>query len=304
VSDATVPNEKPLGFIDAEPAQPVAPSNESINNAGNEDATVSRSDRARHSGYHSRFVGVYIALALVAGVGVGALVASIMRDDPAPAKKTAAEFKPSGHGELGAASLAENVEKKYRLANGAELAGVVATRNTLQDGSGGFYRVRFQVVQPFDATGDPDTKFVSADHAIQFNLCGSGASCEIPGTASRGRFGLLQRQGLELAVRTFQNDTAVDNVAVFLNPVASDDKNWIGYTMVFDRAELNHNQPTLLSRPFGETLKGDAKTITEGQLQPSQLQKIDQLTRAYTYRYRYKVLGGRDALIQLEPTKR
>lgn len=198
MSDATVPNEKPLGFIDAEPAQPVTPSNESSNNAGDEDAAATRSDRARHSGYHSRFVAVYIALALVAGLGVGALVASLVRDDPAPVRTTAAQFKPSQNGELGAADLAESVERKYRLANGAELAGVVATRNTLQDGTGGFYRVRFQVVQPFDATADPDTKFVTADNAIQYNLCGSGASCEIPGTASRGRFGLLQRQGLEL----------------------------------------------------------------------------------------------------------
>jgi hypothetical protein len=304
MSDATVPNEPSLGFIDAEPAQPVAPSNDAPGGAPAADEAVSRSDNARRTAYHSRFVAVYIGLAVVAGIGVGVLVASLMRGDPAPTRTTAAQFKPSLTGELGAAELAASVERKYRLASGDELAAVVAARNTLQDGKGGFLRVRFQIVQPFDGTGDPDTKLVIADHAIQYSLCGFAASCEIPGAQSNERFVLLQRQGLELAVRTFQNDSTVDNIAVFLNPVASADKNWVGYTMVFDRKQLNRDEPTLLSRPFGETLPGDAKTITEGQLSQSEVRKIDKLTRDYTYRYRYKVIGGSDALMQLEPTRR
>jgi len=304
VSDATAPNENPLGFIDAEPAQPVGPDNGASSAPAAAEPAATRSERARGAAYHSRFVAVYIGLAVVAGIGVGVLVASLMRGDPAPTRTTAAQFTPSQKGELGAAELAARVEKKYRLANGNELAAVVAARNTLQDGKGGFLRVRFQVVEPFDGVGDPDTKLVVADHAIQYSLCGSGASCQIPGAASIDRFALLQRQGLELAVRTFQSDSSVDNVAVFLQPVASDDKNWVGYTMVFDRKQLDRDQPTLLSRPFGETLPGDAKTITEGQLGQSQLQRIDELTRDYTYRYRYKVIGGSDALMQLEPTRR
>ncbi len=300
MSDATVPNEKPLGFIDAEPAQPVAPSNDSTN----EDAVASRSDRARHAAYHSRFVGVYIALALVAGVGVGALVASIMRDDNPPAAKVIGQFTPSKAGELGAIELARSVEQKYRLADGQELTAVIASRNTLQDGQGGFFRVRFQLVEPFDATGNRDNKPIAPEHAIQYTLCGANAQCAIPGTATPTRFGLLQRQGLELAVRTFQNDSSVDNVVVFLGPVQSPDPSWMGYTMMFDRAELNRNEPGLLGRPLGETLPGDPKTITPSQLEPAQMKKIDALTRAYTYLYRYQILGGRDALLQLQPAKR
>ena len=81
VSDATVPNEKPLGFIDAEPAQPVGPSNESSNDARTRTPSrrVPTGPATRPTTHDSS--RVYIALALVAGVGVGALVASIMRDD-------------------------------------------------------------------------------------------------------------------------------------------------------------------------------------------------------------------------------
>ena len=57
-------------------------------------------------------------------------------------------------------------------------------------------------------------------------------------------------------MRTFQNDRSVDNVAVFLNPVASDDKNWVGYTMVFDRAELNRNEPDAAQPPVRRDAPG------------------------------------------------
>jgi hypothetical protein len=299
VSDAT--NDQPLGFIDAEPARPVGQEDPV---ARPEDARALRTDEARRSGYHSRFVAVYLGLAVAAGIGVGALVASMLRDDPPPAKTTAAQFSPSRTGELGAAELAENIERKYRLQNGDELTGVIATRNTLQDGGGGFLRVGYQLVQPFDAAGDADTRVVHAENAIQYSLCGYGPKCALPGTASLARYILLKRQGLELAVRTFQNDSSVDNVAVFLAPVTSDDPNWEGYAMVFDRSTLQRNEPTLLSRPLGQSLPGSGKTVTPGDIGAAQIKAIDKLTRAYTYQYRYKVLGGRDAVMQLQPTKR
>jgi hypothetical protein len=305
VSDATLPNEQPLGFVDAEPAEPVVSSDDTSAGVYDEDASASRSDRARRSGYHSRFVGIYVGLAVVAGIGVGALVASVMRGDTTqPKPAAAAQFTPSRTGELGAVELAESVQRKYRLPNGDELTGVVASRNTLQDGKGGFLRVRVQAVQPFDAAADPDTKYILPDHAIQYSLCGSGASCAIPGKTSIPRIWLLKRQGLELAVRTLQNDAKVDNVAVFLDPVATGDAEWQGVTMVFDRKELDHNEPTLLSQPFGTTVPGDAKRIKESQLKLSDLKTIDTLTRPYMYLYRYKVIGGGDALMQLQPTKR
>jgi hypothetical protein len=297
VSDATAhPSDTPVGFIDAEPAQPV-------DRQGKQQAeTASRSDRARTAGYHSRFVAIYVGLALVAGVGVGALVVSILKDDKAPAKPTAAQFTPSESGELGAIQLAESIQQKYRLQNGDELVGVVASRNTLQDGNLGLIRVRYQYIQPFDSSADKDSKVVIPTDAIQYSLCGSGISCAIPGTPSAARFTLLKREGLELALRTFQNDPAVDNVAVFLRPVPADQP-WEGYTMVFDRSELSRSAPGLLNRPVGATLPGVSKTVTAKTLDTAEQRRINELTRPYIYQYRYQLLGGRDALMQLQPAK-
>ena len=288
MSDAT---HETIGLIDAEPARPV------------DDGPPSRADRARHAAYRSRFAIVYVGLAIVAVLGLAALVVAVTRSsDTAASTTTASEFTPTQAGELGAIQLAEAVQRKYRLANGNELVGVVASRNTLQDGNLGLVRVAYQLVQPFDAQKDSDSKVVRPDNAIQYSLCGANAGCTIPGKASQKRFALLKRQGLELALRTFQNDPSVDNVSVFLRPVTPE-QGWEGYNLVYDRAQLNHLEPGLLSRPPGATLPGGTKSITATDLSPTELKRINKLTRPYLYLYRYQLLGGRDALMQLQPAK-
>jgi hypothetical protein len=292
MSDAsTHVGDNTIGMIDAEPARPV----------GEEPA--SRSQRARDAAYRSRFLIVYVGLAIVGLLGVAALVIGITRssDTAAPTQATS-EFTPSQAGEIGAIQLAEAVQRKYRLANGNELVGVVASRNTLQDGNLGLVRVAYQLVQPFDAQKDSDSKIVRPDNAIQYSLCGANAGCTIPGTASQKRFALLKRQGLELALRTFRNDPSVDNVAVFLRPVAPE-QGWEGYNLVYDRSQLNRLEPGLLARPLGETLPGGTKPVTATDLTPAEVKRIDKLTRPYLYLYRYQLLGGRDALMQLQPAK-
>jgi hypothetical protein len=281
------------GFIEAEPAQAV-----------NQPKGDSRADRARSAAYHKRFVVMYVCLALIAGIGVGALVVSLTSSDTAPTKTaaTAAQFTPSQAGELGAVQLAEDVQRKYRNTNGDELVGVVASRNTLQDGNLGLIRVRYQYIQPFDSSANGDSKVVTPTSAIQYSLCGTNAQCAIPGKASTTRFALLRRQGLELALRTFQNDSSVDNVSVFLRPVAPQ-QGWEGYALVFDRAELNRAEPGLIEQPLPATLPGAGKTIAPDQLQNSQISQIEKLTRPYLYQFRYQLLGGRDALMQLQPAK-
>jgi len=179
---------------------------------------------------------------------------------------------------------------------------VVASRNTLQDGNLGVLRVNYQIVQPADALKENDAAIVRPQNAIQYSLCGTGTGCTIPGTATQKRFTLLKRQGLELALRTFQNDSAVDNVSVFLRPAAADAP-WEGYALVFDRTALNRSEPGLLARPLHETMPGTKKTVTPTELTAAEVKRIDTLTRSSLFRYRYEIIGGRDALLQLQPTK-
>ena len=68
MSDPT--HERPL--VDASPAEPI------------DDSFTPREERARQSGYRRRFGVIYIVLALIAGLGLGALVVLVANPDDTP----------------------------------------------------------------------------------------------------------------------------------------------------------------------------------------------------------------------------
>ena len=117
---------------------------------------------------------------------------------PAGQGPTAAQFTPSQAGELGAADAGQRASSGstgWRTAH--ELAGVVASRNTLQDGQRWLPTAfAIQVVQPFDATGDPDTKFVTAGSCDPVQPLRLGAPrARFRGTASRRASGCSSDRG-------------------------------------------------------------------------------------------------------------
>jgi hypothetical protein len=264
--------------------------------------SVPREERARLSGYRRRFGVVYVVLALVTGVAVGALIVEALRD-PSPTEATptgATQFRPSEPGELGAMQIADQTQRNYRLPNGDELVNVVASRNTLQDGNLGYLHVRYQIIRPADGTKDKDSVLVLPDDAIQYSLCGAGRSCAIPGTASADRGLLVRRMGLELALRTMKFDPSVDNVTVFLGPIpppAGVD----AVLMMFRRDVIENANPGLLSQPISKILPRAGSRIEPGQMAPDVARRVDQLTRSNLYYGVYQLLGGRDALLQLQP---
>ena len=281
--------EHPPRMVEAPVAEPVA------------DRSAPREERARLSGYKKRFNLLYIALALVTGIAVGAFIVIALRDDgsTAPAAQPAARFQPTEPGELGAMQIAEQVQRAYRLGNGQELANVVASRNTLQDGQLGLLRVRYQLFRPADGLEDKDTKIEIPRDAIQFSVCGSGQGCVIPGTASADRGLLVRRMGLELALRTMKFDPTVDNVTVFLRPMPADGSD--GVVLVFRRDVLERQNPGLLTQPLERTLPGAGSSIQPGQMRQDIARRVDQLTRPHLYYGIYQLIGGRDALLQLQP---
>ena len=278
-------------LVDAPLAKPADPSE-----------PVPREERARLSGYRRRFGIVYVVLALVTGVAVGALIVEALKD-PAPTEATpkgAAQFRPSEPGELGAMQIADQVQRNYRLPNGDELVNVVASRNTLQDGNLGYLHVRYQIIRPADGTKDKDSVLVIPDDAIQYSLCGGGRSCAIPGTASADRGLLVRRMGLELALRTMKFDPSVDNVTVFLGPIpppAGVD----AVLLMFRRNVIENANPGLLSQPLSKILPRSESRIEPGQMPSDVARRVDQLTRSNLYYGVYQLVGGRDALLQLQP---
>ena len=281
--------EHPPRLVDAPVAEPVV------------DRSAPREERARLSGYKKRFNLLYIALALVTGIAVGAFIVIALRDDgsTAPAAQPAERFQPTEPGELGAMQIAEQVQRAYGLGNGEELASVVASCNTLQDGQLGLLRVRYQLFRPADGLEDKDTKIEIPSGAIQYSVCGSGQGCVIPGTASADRGLLVRRMGLELALRTMKFDPTVDNVTVFLRPMPADGSD--GVVLVFRRDVLERQNPGLLTQPLERTLPGAGSSIQPGQMRQDIARRVDQLTRPHLYYGIYQLIGGRDALLQLQP---
>jgi hypothetical protein len=290
VSDSAV--DRPV--VDAEQARPV----------DSERPETSRADRARLSAFRSRFAALYLGLAIVAGAAIGSFVVLLMdpgEETAAPASRSIGTAKA---GEAGAIDIADQVQRLYRRVDGTELVHVVASRNTLQDGNGGFLRVRFQYIQPGDASEERDSLPVRVDDAIQYSLCGAGAQCGIPGAANVERGTLLRREALELAVRTLQRDERVENVTVFLRPFSPPDgSNFEGVVYVFNRSFIKRNDPGLLTRPIGELLPGAGQRMTPAGVTQGEFDRINELTQPYLYLYRYQLLGGRDVLMQLQPSR-
>ena len=55
--------------------------------------------------------------------------------------------------------------------------------------------------------------------------------------------------------------------------------------------------------PLGSTLPDTRRTLMPSQLDANHAARIDWLTLPYLYPNRYNILGGWDALMQLQPTK-
>jgi hypothetical protein len=106
--------------------------------------------------------------------------------------------------------------------------------------------------------------------------------------------------GLELALRTMKFDPSVDNVTVFLGPIpppAGVD----GVVMMFRRNVLEKQNPGLFSQPLSRILPGSGSLIQPSQMPSAVARRVDQLTRANLYYGVYQLIGGRDALLQLQP---
>ncbi len=265
------------GFIEAEPAQPVG-----------QPETASRGDRARSAAYRSRFAIVYVALGLVAAVGLGALAFLVQRSDPPPPAKWSA-WQPTGSDTAQARQIADRVAKSYRLKSGQQLVAALVSPPKVT-GASGDVPVSTIAIRPDTSTGKKEESQIDilpTTHSLQFILCGLGTACSIKGgTASEARHALLRREALELALYTFKYVDGIDSVSVFLPP-RPDGK--ASGTAVF--LKKNDVRPEL-SRPLSDSI--GAKTPTIGTMPKRDLAVVNRITqpRLYTYEYQQAQDGG------------
>jgi hypothetical protein len=281
---ASTPEGETNVFIDAEPAQPIGPQQRS-----------SRGDRARSASYRSRVRIVYLALALVAGIGVGALLVQMSRPDPAPPAKWSS-WVPTGSDTAQARQIATRVAKRYRLSNGTQIAAAIVSpaKVTGQDGD---IPVSTIAVRPDTSTGQKEEgaiDIMSAEGNVQFVLCGLGTGCSIAsGTPSDDRHALLRREALELALYTFKYVNGVDSVSVFLPP--RPDAQTAATSVFLKRGDLKNE----LRRPLRASI--GPKTPAIGKMPAKELALVDRITLPRLYTFEFQQAQDGSAVLVYDP---
>jgi hypothetical protein len=285
-------HEKPL--IDA----PVA---KRIDESAADD--VSREERARRSGYRRRFAVIYVGLALVLGLGIGALVvvASDSDDSTQVIAPAWSDYQPNGSTNARAEQIAQHVSERYRLGNGEQLVGAIASPPIVvsnQPEGSTQVLIRAVAVRPDLPVGgeiaDREIEIVDTSNSVQYALCGYGQGCSIAsGQPSPERHLLLRREALELALYTFKYMNRVNSVVIFLPPPPGGET--ASTVVFFRRRDLGPE----LSRPLSDTLS--AKTPGVGGISAGETATLNRITARRTYQYDYTQSQDGGAILLLDP---
>lgn len=257
-----------------------------------------RPPAGRQGTYRRRFMMMFVALALVAGIGVGALIVLLTRPDAGPAPVWSV-WEPTGSETARVRQIADHVSTRYRFPEGDQLVAAIAGPPTVTAGGdpANPIPVRAIAVRPDTSTGkaeEDDIEIVDASKSMQYVLCGLGESCSIAhGEASEARHMLLRRQALELALYTFKYVDGIESVAIFLPPPPGPDAQ--ASAVFLKRGDVK----SLLSRPLSKTLAPGAPSI--GQIPASELQSLNGVTGSKLYRYTYTQAQDLSAVLVLEP---
>jgi hypothetical protein len=275
-------------IIEAGPAKPVTATEEAPH----------RAERARLAGYRRRFAGIYVVLALVAGVAAGALIIELTKSEVGPAPAWSA-WKPDGSSTARVRQIADHVSTRYRFPDGDQLVVALAGPPTVTAGgeTTNPIPIRAIAVRPDTTTGkaeEDDIQIFDASKSMQYVLCGLGESCAISqGEASEARHSLLRRQALELSLYTFKYVDNVDSVTVFLPPPPGGTQQ--GSAVFLRRSDVKDE----LSHPLASTIAPGAPSI--GQIPARELQTLNRITRPRLYRYEYTQAQDLSAVLVLDP---
>jgi len=252
------------------------------------------------SGYRRRFAVIYLSLALVAGIGLGALVVLLAKPDAGPSQIWS-RWQPEGSETARVRQIADHVSTRYRFPSGDQLVVALAGPPTVTAGGGAAETnpipVRTIAVRPDTSTGkaeEDDIAIVDASTSLQFQLCGLGLNCSISqGEASEARHSLLRREALELSLYTFKYVDGVDSVTIFLPPPPGGETP--GSAVFLRRSDVRDE----LSRPLSRTIAPGAPSI--GGINRAELQTLNRITSDRLYQYEYTQAQDLSAVLILNP---
>jgi hypothetical protein len=249
-------------------------------------APVQRAPLAQRAAVHgARFALAYALLAVVLGASLGLAVVLAGRDPGTGAAWT--EWRPASRGvTTRAKEIADHVSRRYRLASGRQIVGVIAGELAVQN-------VPVDVIAVRGGPTRDDVDVVDARGSVMFVLCGLGEKCSIDeGTASTDRHRLLRREALELALYAFKY-TDAKKVVAFMPPRAGQDATAALY---FREQDLERQ----LDEPLRRTL-APASGLMPATFPAEEVAVVDALTEPRLFNFAFQQAQSGNALMVLEP---
>jgi hypothetical protein len=203
-------------------------------------------------------------LAVLFGVAVVAIAIAVVVASQGNSRNSVvgtanwSSWTPDSSGSRGISEIAQHVAPYYRV-SAAQQLDVITPLQLSQTTAAGTTNGSGITVAVNEGTSTKNQSLgLLNGRTVAYNVCGLGAKdCELAGAASTNRMLLLRREGLELALYTFEYIADSQNVVVVLPPghtVTSTGKSEKGVTvtLLFVRKELQPLLNVRLSRTLGQ----------------------------------------------------
>jgi hypothetical protein len=244
--------------------------------------------------FRKRFAVAYLALAVVAGIGIGGTV--LLIDRPSEDVGTAwSNWEPTGRTSSFTRQIADYVSGRYRLPSGNPLVGILAGPPQVQE-----VPVRHVAIQndPEGASDDISIVNIDPDESVMYVLCGLGEQCSIAeGPPSEERHQLLRREALELSLYTFKYSDARSVIALLPPRLPQSEEEAASATaLFFQRADFDEQ----LKRPLRRTLLSPIPSRV-AEISSIEGPTIDRLTTPHLFQYEFTQAQEGSAVLILAP---
>jgi hypothetical protein len=256
--------------------------------------TLIRRPREEVRVHRLRFAIAYLALAVLAGVAVGAAVLA-MDDSRHETSVAWSTWKPEESDAARPKEIGDYVATRYTHPDGSPLVLVFAGEPSIKTAETDV-PIRWVAIRGDEAQGEED-EVVETSDSLMYVLCGGGDNCAIDkGEPSADRYRLLRREALELALYSFKY-TDADSVIALLPPSTdTESESTQATTLFFQKDHFNAE----LSRPLQMTLSRP-DTTTPVALDATESLTVDRLTRPHLFTYEYRQAQEGSAVMLLAP---
>jgi hypothetical protein len=256
--------------------------------------TLIRRPREEVRVHRLRFAIAYLALAVLAGVAVGAAVLA-MDDSRHETSVAWSTWKPEENDAARPKEIGDYVATRYTHPDGSPLVLVFAGEPSIKTAETDV-PIRWVAIRGDEAQGEED-EVVETSDSLMYVLCGGGDNCAIDkGEPSADRYRLLRREALELALYSFKY-TDADSVIALLPPSTdTESESTQATTLFFQKDHFNAE----LSRPLQMTLSRP-DTTTPVALDATESLTVDRLTRPHLFTYEYRQAQEGSAVMLLAP---